>query len=559
MEQYIEIITINLIPGGMKPACHASQYDKGRVIRANLVNGLTPYSIKSGDVFTLNVKKPDGNIVTVEVEATEGNTYVDFSTTEQMCAVAGKNNCEFSIENGSDLIGTANFYMIVEASPLEGGVPSQSEINNLNRQIDRHIDEVLPEQIEDVAEPIVRELVPELVSNDYAQKLTQTLKVGENILTEGSVVLGANWSGSIESGFTHTSGSTEPLTFNLATTSGKAYLVTFDATGVNNTTALNVRIGNLPDVDIYTGRTDFNVGFVADGGNLKFTPQSNYSGTITNLKLREITDEGNEVTFEVKNVNTNADNSGISGFWNVALGFSSFEHNINGSRNVAVGFQSLQAFKTGTRNLALGTYAMNRLESGDRNIAVGADSMWYAQKASDCIAFGHNAMSGVGTDLEKDIAIGRDTMGVITTGKNNVAIGYAAMVSPQTNSVSNSTCIGANAGNYAHTYSTYIGSRAGYHMKGISNTCIGYNSGAAQYASGARNTFIGATCGIDNTGATAQNPKNVDDSIVIGYGAKATKSKQIMLGSTDVTEVVICGNKKINFNQDGTVTWEPLT
>lgn len=145
MEQYIEIITINLIPGGMKSACHAKQYDKGRVIRANLVNGLTPYSIKSGDVFTLNVKKPDGNIVTVEVDATEGNTYVDFSTTEQMCAVAGKNNCEFSIENGSDLIGTANFFMIVEASPLEGGIESESEINNLTTQIERITEQVVGE------------------------------------------------------------------------------------------------------------------------------------------------------------------------------------------------------------------------------------------------------------------------------------------------------------------------------------------------------------------------------------------------------------------------------
>lgn len=149
MEQYIEIITINLIPGGMKSACHAKQYDKGRVIRANLVNGLIPYSIKSGDVFTLNVKKPDGNIVTVEVDATEGNTYVDFSTTEQMCAVAGKNNCEFSIENGSDLIGTANFFMIVEASPLEGGIESESEINNLTTQIEEITEQVVGENYYD--------------------------------------------------------------------------------------------------------------------------------------------------------------------------------------------------------------------------------------------------------------------------------------------------------------------------------------------------------------------------------------------------------------------------
>ena len=397
------------------------------------------------------------------------------------------------------------------------------------------------------------------LQNKYEQKLTQTLKVGDNILTEASVVLGSNWSGTLAGGISHSSGSTEPLEFNIPTTYGRTYLVTFDATGVNNTTALNVKIGNTPLVDVYTGRTDFVVGFISDGGNLVFIPQSNYSGTITNLKLREVTDEGNEITFTVKNVDTKSDNSGVSGFWNVALGFSSFENNVNGSRNVAIGFESLQAFQSGTRNLALGTYAMNRLESGDRNIAVGADSMWYAKKATDCIAFGHNSMSGVGDGIENNVAIGRDSLGGLTTGKNNVAIGTGALVNPQTNNVSNATAIGANAGNYGHTYGTYIGNRAGYFMKGISNTCIGYGSGAQQNASGARNTFIGATCGIDNTGATSQNPKNVDDSIVIGYGAKATKSKQAMFGSTDITEVVFCGNKKINFNNDGTVTWETLT
>lgn len=396
------------------------------------------------------------------------------------------------------------------------------------------------------------------INTAYVQKLTQTLKVSQNILTDESVVLGANWSGTIAGGLSHSSGSTEQLEFNLPTTSGKPYLVTFDATGVNAVTGLNVKIGDLPLVDIYNGRTDFVVGFISDGGNLVFTPKSNYSGTITNLKLREVTDDGDEVTFTVKNVNTKENNSGLSGFWNVALGFDSFDNNENGSRNVALGFQSLHYFKSGTRNLALGTYAMNRLENGDRNIAVGADSMWYAKKATDCIALGHNSMSGVGTEIEHNVAIGQDSLGGLTTGKNNIAIGFGAMVSPQTNSVSNSTCIGANAGNYGHSNSTFIGSRAGYFMKGISNTCVGYGSGAQQNASGARNVFLGATCGIDNTGATAQNPKNVDDSIVIGYGAKTTKSNQMMLGSTDITEVVMCGNKKINFNQDGTVTWETL-
>ena len=396
------------------------------------------------------------------------------------------------------------------------------------------------------------------LENKYEQKLTQTLKVGENILTEASVVLGSNWSGSLESGFTHTSGSTDTLSFNVPTTSGKAYLISFNATNVTNT-LLYARLGSTPDVDVYNGDTNFNVGIVADGGNLIITPKSNYSGKITNLKLREITDGGEAVTFEAKNVNTARNTSGLSGFWNVALGFNSFEKNENGSRNVSLGYCSMQEFKSGTRNLALGTFAMNRLESGDRNIAVGADSLWYAKKATDCIAFGHNSMSGVGTALEHNIAIGQDSLASVTTGSNNVAIGFSSVAYPQTSALTNATCVGVQSGNYANTNCTYVGNRSGYQLKGINNTCIGTQSGAQQNTTGQNNCFMGVQCGIDNTGATASNPKTVDNSIAIGFQARATKSNQAMIGSANVTEIVFCGNKKINFNNDGTVTWETLT
>jgi hypothetical protein len=67
---------------------------------------------------------------------------------------------------------------------------------------------------------------------------------------------------------------------------------------------------------------------------------------------------------------------------------------------------------------------------------------------------------------------------------------------------------------------------------------IGYNSGV--YA------------------GTEAEPNTTNRSIALGYLAKATKSNQAMIGSDQITEVVFCGNKKINFNNDGTVTWETL-
>ena len=128
----MEIIKLNLIPSGVNPTCHCSQYDNGRVIRIDLFDGLTPYVLQSGDTVTLNVRKPDNTIVTASLTATQGNTYVNLVTTEQMCACVGYNLCDLTITNGSVEIGTLNFIMQVERDVIADGIPSQSVIEDLD-------------------------------------------------------------------------------------------------------------------------------------------------------------------------------------------------------------------------------------------------------------------------------------------------------------------------------------------------------------------------------------------------------------------------------------------
>lgn len=128
----MEIIKLNLIPSGVNPTCHCSQYDNGRVIRIDLFDGLTPYVLQSGDTVTLNVRKPDNTIIEASLTATQGNTYVNLVTTEQMCACVGYNLCDLTITNGSTVIGTLNFIMQVERDVLADGIPSQSVIEDLN-------------------------------------------------------------------------------------------------------------------------------------------------------------------------------------------------------------------------------------------------------------------------------------------------------------------------------------------------------------------------------------------------------------------------------------------
>ena len=147
----MERITLNLIPKGIKPICHASQYDKGRQIALDLMDDLQGY-ILSTEEIELGVCKPDGNIVTAAIEVTEGATFVIMETTEQMTACEGDSECELRITKDGAEIGTLNFILRTERYPLEDGIESDTEIHNLTNQIHDINEEMLPDMVaEEVA------------------------------------------------------------------------------------------------------------------------------------------------------------------------------------------------------------------------------------------------------------------------------------------------------------------------------------------------------------------------------------------------------------------------
>lgn len=90
---------------------------------------------------------------------------------------------------------------------------------------------------------------------------------------------------------------------------------------------------------------------------------------------------------------------------------------------------------------------------------------------------------------------------------------------------------------------------------------------ARHLSSGDLNIIIGAEAyndtgqtGCSNViliGAYVTNPGNYDGVISIN-GEAPTAAKQIRIGKADFSAFII-GNKKLNFNQDGTVTWEDVT
>ncbi len=130
----MEQITLNMIPKGITPMCHASQYDKGRHIRLNIMDGLQGYKL-TDETAEIRVRKPDNNIVTAAGTYTAGTAYVDLFTTEQMTACEGDNECELRLTRGEQRIGSLNFKMRVEKDPLKDGIESESVIHNLEQEV----------------------------------------------------------------------------------------------------------------------------------------------------------------------------------------------------------------------------------------------------------------------------------------------------------------------------------------------------------------------------------------------------------------------------------------
>ena len=132
----METIKLDLIPGKKMPSLHASQYDDGRDYHIDLTENRAPYTLDGTETISLTVRKCDNTLVTMDIANTFADkSYIEFRTTEQMNACAGFNYGEITIEKNGTQISSLNFYLQVEGAPDEGGIQSQSEINNLKRQV----------------------------------------------------------------------------------------------------------------------------------------------------------------------------------------------------------------------------------------------------------------------------------------------------------------------------------------------------------------------------------------------------------------------------------------
>lgn len=146
----IQNIDINLIPGGILPIVHASQFDaQTNAIVFTLYMGDSLYTLPSGAGVMVNGKKPDSTGFSYNASYASGST-VRINVTKQMAAVAGDVICELRVSVGSQDVGTGNFILRVERSPLDDSVISETELPLIERAAE--IASTISEYVESVAQ-----------------------------------------------------------------------------------------------------------------------------------------------------------------------------------------------------------------------------------------------------------------------------------------------------------------------------------------------------------------------------------------------------------------------
>lgn len=125
----MQICNLQYAPDGVNPVVHVSQFDVGRQFKLKLYDGATPYSMPSGTTARIDGIKPDGHGFSYTNNVSVSGNTATITTTLQMTVVKGAVKCEIRFVNGGNNIGTLNFVMEVEESPINENTDySETEI-----------------------------------------------------------------------------------------------------------------------------------------------------------------------------------------------------------------------------------------------------------------------------------------------------------------------------------------------------------------------------------------------------------------------------------------------
>lgn len=111
-------VSLQYAPIVAKPVIHVSQYDVGRQFKFKIYDGVTAYTMPVGTTARVEGIKPDGHGFSYDDCVSVTDNIATVTTKLQMTIVAGSVECELRFSDGSDDIGTLNFTLLVEESPV---------------------------------------------------------------------------------------------------------------------------------------------------------------------------------------------------------------------------------------------------------------------------------------------------------------------------------------------------------------------------------------------------------------------------------------------------------
>lgn len=134
---YTQETNLNVIPSGVRPVIHCSQYDNNlSAIRFKLYKDNAEFTIPSGAAVIINGYKPDNTGFSYAASAISGNI-ATMDVTQQMTAIAGDVLCELRVRTESQIVGTLNFVLRVEPAPLtDDTIISETDIPLIEQAVD---------------------------------------------------------------------------------------------------------------------------------------------------------------------------------------------------------------------------------------------------------------------------------------------------------------------------------------------------------------------------------------------------------------------------------------
>lgn len=107
---------LNMIPNGVAPIIHASQYDSGQTWIFSIFTDGQPFSIPAGSGVTIQGTKPDHT--GFQYSCNFSGNQVTATETQQMTVLPGDVPTELRITKNDEIIGSLNFKIRVEPAAL---------------------------------------------------------------------------------------------------------------------------------------------------------------------------------------------------------------------------------------------------------------------------------------------------------------------------------------------------------------------------------------------------------------------------------------------------------